>query len=119
MPPAANEKWRNEKMTDNEKYDYDTGRVGAELMKNARMQRDKRIAELNAKAEHINTFPIYCERSVCERLERVKNMLAKKNLLAKFNGQHYAIFVLDFFERTQITDYSLTLEQVEDFAENA
>lgn len=106
-------------MKGNEKYDYDAGRLGTEFMKNARMQGNKRITELNAKAEHINTFPIYCERSVCERLERVKNMLAKKNLLAKFDGQHYAIFVLDFSERTQITDYSLTLEQVEDFAENA
>lgn len=37
----------------------------------------------------------------------------------KFDGNKYAIFVLDINKRTQITDYILNLEQVEDFAENA
>lgn len=35
----------------------------------------------------------------------------------KFDGSYYAIFVLDAEDMTQVTDYVLTLEQVEDFAE--
>lgn len=38
-------------MTGNEKYDNDPGRVGTELMRNARMQRNNIIAEHNARAE--------------------------------------------------------------------
>lgn len=105
-------------MTGNEKYDNDPGRVGTELMKNARMQREKNNAKHNARAEHQTTFTMYCESSVCERLKRVRDKLAEKNLMFKFDGNHYAIFSLDSSTRTQITEYTLTLEQVEDFAVN-
>lgn len=35
----------------------------------------------------------------------------------KFNGSKYAIFHLNVTDRTQITDYKLTLEEAKDFAE--
>ncbi len=35
----------------------------------------------------------------------------------KFDGSKYAIFHLDVTDRTQITDYTLSLEEAEDFAE--
>ena len=38
-------------------------------------------------------------------------------MIFKFNGDKYAIFSMDQFERTQYTDYILSLKDVEDFAE--
>ena len=34
-----------------------------------------------------------------------------------FDGSKYAIFHSDISDRTQITDYALSLEEAEDFAE--
>lgn len=76
------------------------------------------IAERRAINEHPTVYKMYCESAVCDRLQALADKLADKNLMFKFNGSHYAIFVLDVFDRTQITDYTLTLEQVEEFAEN-
>lgn len=97
-------------MTGNEKYNNNSGRVGAELVRSAKARR-------KARAEHQTTFSMYCESSVCERLKSVTDKLAEKNLMFKFDGNHYAIFVSDISNRTQITEYTLGLEQVEDFAE--
>lgn len=60
---------------------------------------------------------MYCENNVSERFKRLKDKLADKNLMFKFDGNHYAIFVLDVEDMAQITDYTLTLEEAEDFAE--
>ena len=40
-------------------------------------------------------------------------------MIFKFNGDRYAVFSMNQFERTQFTDYTLSLEDVEDFAEKA
>lgn len=60
---------------------------------------------------------MYCENDVSKRFKRLKDKLSVKNLMFKFDGSYYAIFVLDAEDMTQVTDYVLTLEQVEDFAE--
>lgn len=80
---------------------------------------NKDILERKAKSEHHTVYQMYCSNTVCDRLKRLKDKLAEKNLMFKFDGNKYAIFVLDINKRTQITDYILNLEQVEDFAENA
>ncbi len=40
-------------------------------------------------------------------------------MIFKFNGDKYAVFSMDQFKRTQFTDYTLSLEDVEEFAEKA
>ena len=60
---------------------------------------------------------MYCENDVSKRFKRLKDKLSVKILMFKFDGSYYAIFVLDAEDMTQVTDYVLTLEQVEDFAE--
>lgn len=67
---------------------------------------------------YFNTFQMYCENDVIERLRRLQNKLANKELMFKFDGNRYAIFSLHIDDRTPIIDYKFTLEQVEDFAEN-
>lgn len=49
----------------------------------------------------------------------LQEKLADKNMIFKFNGDRYAVFSMNQFERTQFTDYTLSLEDVEDFAEKA
>ena len=51
-------------------------------------------------------------------LKQLKKKLTDKKLMFKFDGNKYAVFSLDIGDRTQITDYTLTLEQLEEFAEN-
>lgn len=74
-----------------------------------------------AERERVNSyfliFQMYCERDTIKRLQRLQEKLADKNMIFKFNGDKYAIFSMNQFERTQITDYTLSLEDVEDFAE--
>lgn len=69
-------------------------------------------------SNYFNTFHMYCENDVIERLRCLQNKLADKELMFKFDGNRYAIFSLHIDNRTPITDYKFTLEQVEDFAEN-
>lgn len=38
-------------------------------------------------------------------------------MIFKFNGSKYAVFSMDQFKRIQFTDYTLSLEEVEEFAE--
>lgn len=66
---------------------------------------------------YFNTFHMYCENNVIERFRRLQEKLANKHMIFKFNGDKYAIFSMNQFERTQFTDYTLSLEDVEDFAE--
>lgn len=68
---------------------------------------------------YFNTFHIYCQNNVIERFRRLQEKLADKHMIFKFNGDKYAIFSMNQFERTQYTDYTLSLEDVEDFAEKA
>lgn len=87
---------------------------------NARMMADRRqnlsIEERQARCGYFNTYHMYCENDVVERFRRLQKKLADKNLMFKFNGSKYAIFHLDVTNRTQITEYKLTLEEAEDFA---
>lgn len=62
-------------------------------------------------------FQMYCEKNTIQRLQHLQEKLADKHMIFKFNGDKYAIFSMNQFERTQITDYTLSLEDVEDFAE--
>ncbi len=64
-------------------------------------------------------FQMYCEKDTVKRLQRLQEKLADKHMIFKFNGDKYAIFSMNQFERTQYTDYTLSLEDVEDFAEKA
>lgn len=68
---------------------------------------------------YLLVFQMYCEKDVVKRLQRLQEKLADKHMIFKFNGDKYAIFSMDQFERTQYTDYTLSLEDVEDFAEKA
>lgn len=77
----------------------------------------KQIASKEARSDYFTVFQMYCEKSVCDRFNRLREKLASKNLMFKFNGDRYAIFSLDIEDRTPITDYKLTLEEAEDFAE--
>ena len=69
------------------------------------------------RSDHYTVFQMYCEKNVSKRFKCLKDKLSDKNLMFKFDGSHYAIFVLDAEDMAQVTDYTLTLEQVEDFAE--
>lgn len=75
------------------------------------------IEERKERGEYFNTFHMYCENHVIDRLERLRKKLIDKNLMFKFDGNKYAIFSLDIEDRTRITDYVLSLEEVENFAE--
>lgn len=81
--------------------------------------RHKNLAkeEIEIINSYFNTFHMYCENNVIERFRRLKEKLADKHMIFKFNGDKYAIFLMNQFERTQYTDYTLSLEDVEDFAE--
>ena len=74
-------------------------------------------AEREKVNSYFNTFHMYCENNVIERFRRLQEKLADKNMIFKFNGDKYAVFSMNQFERTQYTDYILSLEDVEDFAE--
>lgn len=69
------------------------------------------------RSDHYTVFQMYCENDVSKRFKHLKDKLSDKNLMFKFDGSHYAIFVLDAEDMAQITDYTLTLEQVEEFDE--
>ena len=75
--------------------------------------------EKQAINSYFNTFHMYCENNVIERFRRLQGKLADKNMIFKFNGDKYAVFSMDQFQRTQFTDYTLSLEDVEEFAEKA
>ena len=68
---------------------------------------------------YFNTFYMYCENDVIKRFRRLQEKLANKNLMFKFDGSKYAVFSMNQFERTQYTDYTLSLKDVEEFAEKA
>lgn len=52
-----------------------------------------------------------------KRLQRLQEKLADKNMIFKFNGSKYAVFSMDQFQRTKFTDYTLSLKDVEEFAD--
>jgi hypothetical protein len=79
------------------------------------MDNDKNDKKI--RSDHYTVFQMYCENDVSKRFKRLKDKLASKNLMFKFDGVHYAIFVLDVEDMSKVTDYTLTLEQVEEFAE--
>lgn len=76
-----------------------------------------------AEREAVNTyflvFQMYCEKNTIQRLQHLQEKLADKHMIFKFNGDKYAIFSMNQFEKTQYTDYILSLKDVEDFAEKA
>lgn len=80
-------------------------------------KKSRDICEKKARSDYYTVFQMYCESSVCNRFKNLKDKLSDKNLMFKFDGSHYAIFVLDTEGVDQITDYTLSLEQVEEFAE--
>lgn len=57
------------------------------------MDNDKMVRK--ARSDHYTVFQMYCENDVSKRFKRLKDKLASKNLMFKFDGVHYAIFVLD------------------------
>lgn len=77
------------------------------------------IYEQNQVNDHYTVYRMYCEPTVCERLKALSDKLADKNLMFKFDGTHYAVFVLDSTIGEQVTYYELTLEELEEFAEMA
>lgn len=81
------------------------------------MANRKQIASKEARSDYFTVFQMYCEKSVSDRLNRLKEKLIAKNLMFKFNGNRYAIFSLDIEVMEQVTDYVLTLEEAEGFAE--
>lgn len=74
-------------------------------------------AEREKVNRYILVFQMYCEKNTIQRLQHLQEKLADKHMIFKFNGNKYAIFSMNQFERTQYTDYILSLEDVEDFAE--
>lgn len=69
--------------------------------------------------DHYTVYRMHCESTVCERLKVLSDKLADKNLMFKFDGTHYAVFVLDSTIGEKVTDYELTLEELEEFTEMA
>ena len=61
---------------------------------------------------------MYCENDAIEHLRRLQEKLAYKGLIFKFDGNKYAIFPMDQFDRKPITDYIFSLEEIENFVEN-
>lgn len=104
----------------NERFDNNDGRIGANLMKSfIESKCNSSKEERKEKSEYFNTFHMYCENHVIDRLERLRKKLTDKNLMFKFDGNKYAIFPLCIKDRARITDYVLTLEEVENFAEKS
>lgn len=96
-------------------YSNDAGKIGARMMKNRHKNLTKEEREkVNS---YLLIFQMYCEKDAVKRLQRLQEKLADKNMIFKFNGNKYAIFSMNQFERTQYTDYILSLKDVEDFAE--
>lgn len=73
--------------------------------------------ERQAVSSYLLISQMYCEKDVVKRLQRLQKKLEDKNMIFKFDGSKYAVFSMDQFKRTQFTDYTLSLEDVEDFAE--
>lgn len=99
------------------KFDYsnDAGKIGAGMKANRHKNLTKEEREvINS---YLLIFQMYCEKDTVKRLQYLQEKLAGKNMIFKFNGDKYAIFHLDVTDRMQITDYILSLEDVEDFAE--
>lgn len=71
-----------------------------------------------SKQQRNDHYTVY-KSTVCERLKVLSDKLADKNLMFKFDGTHYAVFVLDSTIGEKVTDYELTLEELEEFAEMA
>lgn len=103
------------------RFDYknDVGRINTRLMMKRNENKNFSIAEKEAVGQYFNTFSMYCENDVIQRFRKLQGKLAGQKLMFKFNGSKYAIFPMDQFDRVPITDYKLTLEELEDFAENA
>lgn len=101
------------------KFDYnnDAGKIGARMM----ADRHKNLAkeERERTNSYFLVFQMYWEKDTIQRLQRLQEKLADKNMIFKFNGDRFAIFSMNQFERTQYTDYTLSLKDVEDFAEKA
>ena len=45
-------------------------------------------------------FQMYCEKNTIQRLQHLQEKLADKHMIFKFNGDKYAIFSMNQFERT-------------------
>lgn len=73
--------------------------------------------ERKEKSNYLTVYKMRCDNEVAERFQNISDKLADKDLMFKFNGYQYAVCSLDIDKRTQITDYVLTLEQVEELAE--
>lgn len=75
--------------------------------------------ERQAVSSYLLIFQMYCEKDVVKRLQRLQKKLEDKNMIFKFDGSKYAVFSMDQFKRTQFTDYMLSLEDVEEYANKA
>lgn len=102
-------------METNFDFTNDVGKQNARMIENR--HKNLSIEEKQAINSYFNTFHMYCENNIIERFRRLQEKLADKNLIFKFNGDKYAVFSMDQFERTQFTDYTLSLEDVEEFAD--
>lgn len=102
-------------METNFDYANDVGKQNSRMMANR--HKEISVEERKTMNSYFNTFHMYCENNVIERFKQLQEKLARKKLMFKFDGSKYAIFHLDITDRTQITDYKLTLEEAEDFAE--
>ena len=104
-------------MANDIKFDYenDAGKIGARMMKIRHKNLTKE--EREKISSYLLIFQMYCEKDVVKRLQRLQKKLEDKNMIFKFNGDKYAVFSMDQFQRTQFTDYTLSLEDVEEFAE--
>lgn len=106
-------------MANDFKFDYenDAGKIGERMMKNRHKNLTKE--EREKVSTYFLVFQMYCEKNTIKRLQRLQEKLADKNMIFKFNGDKYAVFSMDQFKRKQFTDYTLSLEDVEEFAEKA
>ncbi len=106
-------------MANDFKFDYanDAGKIGTRMMANRHKNLTKE--ERQAVSSSLLIFQMYCEKDVVKRLQRLQKKLEDKNMIFKFNGDKYAVFSMDQFKRTQFTDYMLSLEDVEEFANKA
>lgn len=104
-------------MANDFKFDYenDAGKITARMMANRHKNLTKE--EREKVSSYLLVFQMYCERDAVKRLQRLQEKLADKNIIFKFDGNKYAVFSMDQFKRKQFTDYTLSLEDVEEFVE--
>ena len=79
-------------------------------------EREMDIQEKELVNSYFNTYHMYCcDDDLINRFRQIRDKLADKNMVFKFNGEKFAVYSMDQFKRTQIIGYEFNLDQLEEF----